>query len=91
LRYCRNKNEKKSKLRLEIIKIYEKHGSVTLIDSYERHAVAPIIVQFDMHLHPVVFFGTNFISKEKLKQFQKAHPQKKNIQIGCFFLIPNDP
>ena len=43
-----------------------------------------------MHLHPVVFFGTNFLSKEKLKQFQKAHPQKKHPN-GMFFLIPNDP
>jgi hypothetical protein len=59
---------------------------VTLIDAYERHAVAPSIVQFadHLHLHPVVFFGTNFISIEKLKQFQKAHLQKKH-PIGMFF------
>jgi hypothetical protein len=27
---------------------------------YGGHAVAPIIVQFDLHLHPVVFFIVSF-------------------------------
>jgi hypothetical protein len=46
--------------------------------------------EFDMNLHQVIFFGTNFISKEKLKHFQEAHP-KKASDPKMFFLIPNDP